>query len=107
MSEEFGPLAPPRTFRIVDRIELGLERMAARGMVVRSINLTEEDEAALEDALSKHWHRLSGSEARVIPCSYKGHPIRKARNARNISSIYSKHGVGINLPDPRESRRTK
>lgn len=104
---EFADLSPPRTFQIIDRIELGLERMAAREMAVRAICLVQEDRDALDEALSAHWSALSGSEAKVIACSYKGHPVRLARNSRGRSSIYSKQGVGIVVPNPRESRRTK
>lgn len=81
--------------------------MAARKMEVRAICLVQEDRDALDEALSEHWSRISGSKAKVFACSYKGHPVRLARNARGRSSIYSKQGVGICLPNPRESRRTK
>jgi hypothetical protein len=79
---------------IISRIDCALEKMRAREMGVRSINLTPEDWDDLNAALSAEY----GST--LYTFRYAGHEIRSG----NRSVIYSNHGVSVNVPK-RLSRR--
>jgi hypothetical protein len=88
---------------ILRRIDAALEKAAFQGMKIRSINLSEEDLAALNAAHEKIWNEGLPKEHRIRMhvCGYRDHPVRPSLR----SAVWSTHGVSVAVPK-RLSHRT-
>lgn len=75
---------------IESRIDSALEKLRAQGLEVRSINLTEQDQAALGKVI----RRRIGGKGLAVPLGYAGHIIRISKH----SVVYSKQGVAFVVP---------